>query len=183
MMNDKCAFIVDEILINNLNLLNSRDGKEYQKGEDAQWFINYLTYRRHNRKAFMIPSLFRTISCNLENKNGEALSYFENWTKEGDIGQSKTTNEKQDTLSLYKSLLLTHPTVYIVSDKYEEDPDFKGKNVLSFEKLIKFIKEKKDFYDFIMERFYDIPKTSSQEPEEKPEWEFEGEEFVKEKPA
>ena len=84
-MNDKAVFIGDEQVLNDLSLLSEQGSAEYQKGENAELFLNYLSYRLHNKKMFMIPSLYKKICEKLKTDSGESLSYFKNWIEIYDV--------------------------------------------------------------------------------------------------
>lgn len=152
-MEDKCVFIMDEEILNRFSLLES-DGQEYYEGENAQLFFEYLSYRKCNKKAFMIPSIYKKIISALTINDGESLAYFKNWIREGDIGESPDTTEEQDTLSLFETLEVLYEKVFIVSDKYEGKPNFKNIPVLTMDKLDSYLKDKKDFMKYIQDTFY-----------------------------
>jgi hypothetical protein len=153
-MKDNCIFIIDEGIINEFSLIGSTDSKEYYRGESAQLFFEYLSYRCENKKAFMIPSIYKRILKKLEINDGESLAYFKNWVEEGDIGQSPNTTEEEDTISLFKTLEVLYEKVFIVSEKYDNNKNFKDKPVLNFEKISKYLKDKKDFMDYINRAYY-----------------------------
>ena len=152
-MEDKCVFIIDEEILNRFSLLES-NGQEYHEGENAQLFFEYLSYRKCNKKAFMIPSIYIKITKVLNINDGESLAYFRNWVREGDIGESPDTTEEQDILSLFETLEVLYKKVFVVSDKYEENPNFKNIPVLTIEKLDSYLKDKKDFMNYIQNTFY-----------------------------
>jgi len=102
-MEDGCVFIIDEGVINNFSLLEANDQRYYQ-GETTQLFFEYLSYRKYNKRAFMIPTLYKKFLGKLKINDGESLAYFRNWVKEGDIGESPDTTEEEDTLSLFETL-------------------------------------------------------------------------------
>jgi len=152
-MEDKCVFIVDEEILNRFSLLES-NGQEYYGGENAQLFFEYLSYRKCNKKAFMIPSIYKKIIKVLTINDGESLAYFKNWVREGDIGESPDTTEEQDTISLFNTLAVLHEQVFIVSDKYDGNSNFKNIPILTIEKLDKYLRDKKDFMKYIQNIFY-----------------------------
>ncbi|MEK6823997.1 MAG: hypothetical protein AABY06_03080 [Nanoarchaeota archaeon] len=152
-MDDKCVFIIDEEILNEFSLLNS-SGEEYYDGENAQLFFEYLSYRKYNRKAFMIPSIYKKIVSKLTINDGESLAYFKNLVEEGDIGESPDTTEEQDTLSLFETLSVLYERVFIISNKYESNPKFKDKAVLNMDKLNKYLRDKKEFMNYIKNSFY-----------------------------
>jgi hypothetical protein len=152
-MEDKCVFIMDEGILNRFSLLEF-NGQEYYEGENAQLFFEYLSYKRCNKKAFMIPSIYKKIVKVLTINDGESLAYFKNWVREGDIGESPDTTEEQDTLSLFNTLEVLYEKVFIVSDKYEGNNNFKNIPVLTMDKLDKYLKDKKDFMKYIQDTFY-----------------------------
>ncbi|PIN90484.1 hypothetical protein COU60_01530 [Candidatus Pacearchaeota archaeon CG10_big_fil_rev_8_21_14_0_10_34_76] len=152
-MEDKCVFIIDEEILNKFSLLESQ-GEGYYEGENAQLFFEYLSYRIHNKKAFMIPSIYKKITSKLKINDGESLAYFKNWVKEGDIGESSDTTEEQDTISLFETLEVLHEKVFIISDKYEGNTNFRNIPVLTMDKLNKYLKDKKEFMKYINDCFY-----------------------------
>lgn len=152
-MEDKCVFIIDEEILNKFSLLES-SGEEYYEAENAQLFFEYLSYRKYNRKAFMIPSIYKKIVSKLTINDGESLAYFRNLVEEGDIGESSDTTKEQDTISLFETLKVLNEKVFIISDKYEENPFFKNIPVLSLDKLDNYLKDKKEFMKYIKESFY-----------------------------
>lgn len=152
-MEDKCVFIIDEEILNEFSLLEA-SGEDYYRGEGAELFFEYLSYRKHNKKAFMIPLIYKKISTKLKINDGESVAYFQNFVKEGNIGESPDTTEEQDTLSLFDTLSVLYEPVFIISNKYESNPKFKGKPVLNMEKLNKYLRDKKDFMKYINYTYY-----------------------------
>lgn len=155
-MDDESIFIIDEQIINEFTLLvvDGISTEDYEKGERAQLFFEYLSYRRCNKKVYMIPSLFKKICESMKTDGGESLAYFKNYVQDGIIGESTETTAEQDTLSLYNALSNISDKVFIVSDKYVSLPTFKDKPVLDMEKLNIYLKNKSDFMEYIRNAFY-----------------------------
>ena len=139
-MNDNCVFIIDEVILNEFSLLEAQ-GEDYYRGEGAELFFEYLSYKKCNKKAFMIPSIYKKILEKLKTNDGESLAYFRNFVREGDIGESSDTTEEQDTLSLFETLSVLYERVFIISDKYELNLHFKDKPVLNMDKINKYLRE------------------------------------------
>jgi len=152
-MEDKCVFIIDEEIINRFSLLES-NGSEYYEGENAQRFLEYLSYRKHNKKAFMIPSIYKKLIKAFTINDGESLGYFKNLVREGDIGESPDTTEEQDTISLFETLEVLYEKVFVISDKYDGNANFKNIPVLTMDKLDNYLRDKKDFMKYIQDMFY-----------------------------
>ena len=112
-MEDKCAFIADETI---MNYLVSGD---HDKIEKAEWFLNYLAYRKYNKQSYMIPSGYKKIFNILESKDKKSALYFANWFENGNefIGEAENS-EKEDFFSLYETLSFTHENVFLISDKF-----------------------------------------------------------------
>jgi len=150
-MEDDTIFIIDEAII---NCFFSEDNETYCK---ADLFFNYLSLRKHHKKAYMIPSLYKRIYKKLAEKNKEVALYFENWVEEADfIGESDENSEAEDTLALLDILSSVEDSaVILISDKFVKDPLFKNSNVISVDNLDRFLRGKKDFMDIIHKMYYE----------------------------
>jgi hypothetical protein len=145
-MEDKCIFIADKTIVN--YLLSS----EHEKKEKAEIFLDYLSWRKYNKKVYMTHANFDAVKRKFEEEEDKSLvAYFENWFEDGIelIGEDSTT-EEEDTTSLYETLQKISPLVFIISDK-----SFKNLSVMNMEKLDTYLKDKKDFYKHIFLAYYD----------------------------
>ena len=149
-MDDDTIFIIDESLI---NCFFSKDNDEYCK---ADLFVNYLSLRKCNKKAFMIPIIYDKIYNKLCEKNKEVALYFENWIERADfIGESDENSEEEDTFALYDILSnVEDSTIILISEKFLQNPKFKRINVLSVDGLNRFLKSKSDFMKLISDMYY-----------------------------
>jgi len=146
-MEDRCIFIADKTVV---NYLLSEDHEEKQK---AELFLDYLSWRRCNKKIYITPANFKLIKEKFEQEDDKSLAaYFENWFENGIelIGEDSTT-EEEDTRSLYETLETISPTVFIISDELE----LEGLPVMSMENLDTYLKDKPDFNKHIFLTYYD----------------------------
>jgi hypothetical protein len=145
-MEDRCIFIADKTIINYLLSI------EHEKREKAELFLDYLSWRKYNKKVYMTPANFKIVKEKLMGEEDRSIvAFFENWVENGIelIGEDSTT-EEEDTISLYETLQKISPLVFIISDKL-----FKNLSVMNMEKLDTYLKDKKDFYKHIFLTYYD----------------------------
>lgn len=146
-MEDKCIFIADKTIINYL-LSN-----EHEKKEKAEIFLDYLSWRRNNKKVYMTPANFKIVKDKFKQvKDNSLVAYFENWCENGvELIGEDTTTEEEDTYSLYETLKTISNTVFIISDRL----DLEDLPIMNMEKLDTYLKDKKDFYQHIFVTYYD----------------------------
>ncbi len=146
-MEDTCIFIADKTIIN--YLLSG----EQDKIVKAQLLLDYLSWRRCNKKIYFTPSTFKTIRTRLnEEADKSIVAYFDNWFENGAdlIGEDATT-EEQDILSLYETLQKINPIVFVISDSL----NIEGLAMMDMEKLKTYLNDKRDFYNHIFLTYYD----------------------------
>lgn len=90
-MIDECVFLIDEEILNEFSLLEAQ-GEDYYKGEGAELFFEYLSYRKYNKKAFMIPLIYKEFFKKLKTNDGESLAYFNNFVREANFWRKKERN-------------------------------------------------------------------------------------------